>query len=258
MPEAPSPLVPLAPEQMAAAAESTVSHYEARAEDFREGTWDHDVSQNVEALLRHLPGPAPQRVLDFGCGPGRDLATFRARGHEPVGLDGAAAFVAMAREATGCEVWHQDFLALSLPAERFDGVFANATLFHVPTQALPRVLAALRRTLVKGGVLFCSNPRGPDIERQQGLRYGAYLTFETWSRFVTAAGFSLLEHYYRPPGPSPGRAALARYRVARLLSAALRPRVLHRLKALPPLPQAPAAPPAADPAPRESRAAPSR
>jgi SAM-dependent methyltransferase len=179
---------------------STVSHYQQHAEDFREGTKNHDVSQNVEALLRHLPGPSKQRILDLGCGPGRDLATFVARGHVPVGLDAAAAFVGMAQAATGCEVWHQDLLALDLPAERFDGIFANAVLFHVPTQELSRVLTDLRRTLVTRGVLFSSNPRGPDIEQQQGLRYGSYLTFETWSRFVTAAGFELLEHYFRPPG----------------------------------------------------------
>ncbi len=200
MSEPPRPLVDLTPEELSTLTRSTVSHYQHHAEDFREGTKDHDVSQNVEALIRHLPGPSKQRILDLGCGPGRDLASFVARGHVPVGLDGAAAFVAMARDATGCEVWHQNFLALELPTERFDGVFANAVLFHVPTQELGRVLRDLRQTLVPGGVLFASNPRGPDIEGQQGLRYGAYLTFETWSRFVTAAGFELIEHYFRPPG----------------------------------------------------------
>ncbi len=195
----PRPLVDLTPEQLSALVRSTLSHYQQHAEDFREGTKDHDVSQNVDALLRHLPGPSPQRILDLGCGPGRDLATFAARGHAPVGLDGAAAFVTMAR-ALGCEVWHQDLLALELPAKRFDGVFANAVLFHVPTQELGRVLEQLHRTLVTGGVLMCSNPRGPDVERLQGLRFGSYLTLETWSRFVTAAGFELIEHYFRPPG----------------------------------------------------------
>lgn len=196
----PSPLVELTPDAVRTLTTSTVSHYQQRADAFREGTIGHDVSQNVEALLRHLPGEAPQRILDLGCGPGRDLATFVARGHQPVGLDGAQAFVAMARAQSGCEVWHQDFLALELPRGRFDGIFANAVLFHVPTQELPRVLGDLRASLVLGGVLFCSNPRGPDIEHQQGLRYGAYLTFETWRRYVEAAGFELLEHYYRPTG----------------------------------------------------------
>ncbi|MFN3199564.1 MAG: class I SAM-dependent methyltransferase [Bradymonadia bacterium] len=200
MTEPPRPLAELTAEQLSAVTRSTVSHYHQRAEDFREGTKDHDVSQNVDALMRHLPGPAPQRILDLGCGPGRDLATFLDLGHVPVGLDGAEAFVEMARAATGCEVWHRDFLDLELPAERFDGIFANAVLFHVPSQVLGKVLGDLRQALVTGGVLFCSNPRGPDVEAQNGLRYGTYLTLETWSRFVTAAGFELLEHYYRPAG----------------------------------------------------------
>lgn len=93
----PPPLAALSPEELRTVSESTVSHYDQRADAFRAGTMDHDVSQNVDALLRHLPGPAPQRLLDLGCGPGRDLATFVRHGHTPVGLDGAEAFVAMAR-----------------------------------------------------------------------------------------------------------------------------------------------------------------
>lgn len=196
----PQPLVDLTPEQVSALARSTLSHYQQYAEDFRMGTKDHDVSQNVEALLRHLPAPTQQRILDLGCGPGRDIAVFAARGHLPTGLDGAAAFVDMARAATGCDVWHQSLLSLELPSDSFDGIFANAVLFHVPSQELSRVLRELREALVSGGVLFASNPRGPDVEGQQGLRYGSYLTPETWSRYVTAAGFELIEHYYRPPG----------------------------------------------------------
>ncbi|HYM46985.1 MAG TPA: SAM-dependent methyltransferase, partial [Burkholderiaceae bacterium] len=58
----------------------TLQHYGERAEDFRAGTRDHDVSQNVDALLRHIEGEAPFAILDFGCGPGRDLKTFVALG----------------------------------------------------------------------------------------------------------------------------------------------------------------------------------
>jgi 2-polyprenyl-3-methyl-5-hydroxy-6-metoxy-1,4-benzoquinol methylase len=69
-------------------------------------------------------------------------------------------FAAMARAHSGCEVWQQDFLKLALPEKYFDGVFANAALFHVPSQELPRVLRELHMTLKPGGVLFSSNPRG--------------------------------------------------------------------------------------------------
>jgi SAM-dependent methyltransferase len=178
----------------------TLAHYDRHADAFWDGTKDHDVSQNTAALVRWLDGPGPFAILDFGCGPGRDLTTFRALGHEAIGLDGAPRFVAMARAHSGCEVWQQDFLALELPPARFDGVFANASLFHVPRRALPRVLGELRATLRPRGALFASNPRGADTEGWQGERYGAWHDVETWCAIVADAGFTLLEHYYRPPG----------------------------------------------------------
>ena len=178
----------------------TLAHYDGHAERFWEGTREHDVSQNVAAVLAHLEGTGPFAILDFGCGPGRDLRTFRDHGHEAIGLDGSIRFVEMARAYAGCEVWHQDFLALDLPAERFDGVFANASLFHVPAQELARVLGELRAALRPRGVLFASNPRGDGWEGWQGDRYGAWYGVDDWCRRVTAGGFELLEHYYRPPG----------------------------------------------------------
>ena len=87
----------------------TLEHYNQRAGDFFEGTRDHDVSQNIAALLEHIEGGPPCTILDFGCGPGRDLKTFSDLGHIAVGLDGAAQFVEMARAYSGCEVWQQDF-----------------------------------------------------------------------------------------------------------------------------------------------------
>jgi SAM-dependent methyltransferase len=178
----------------------TLAYYEQRAEEFRAGTRDHDVSQNIAALLRHIQGESPFTILDFGCGPGRDLKTFAALGHTAIGLDGAAAFVAMARADTGCVVWQQDFSALDLPGERFDGIFANASLFHVPSQELPRVLRQLHAALKPAGVLFSSNPHGQNEEGWNGERYGAYHDLGAWRRYLSHAGFTELEHYYRPTG----------------------------------------------------------
>jgi len=177
----------------------TLEHYNQRADDFREGTRDHDVGQNIRALLDRVAGEPPFTLLDFGCGPGRDLRTFAALGHIAIGLEGAERFVEMAR-AEGHEVWHQDFLALDLPEARFDGVFANATLFHIPCQELARVLGELHATLKPGGVLFSSNPRGANEEGWNRGRYGAYHDLGAWRRWMSGAGFVELDHYYRPAG----------------------------------------------------------
>jgi SAM-dependent methyltransferase len=106
----------------------------------------------------------------------------------------------MARKQTGCEVLEQDFLALNLPEARFDGVFANASLFHVPGAHLPRVLGQLHAALKPGGVLFSSNPRGDNEEAWNGERFGAYWDLARWRSFVTAAGFDEVAHYFRPAG----------------------------------------------------------
>lgn len=179
---------------------ATLAYYERNAEAFWHGTREHDVAQNIAALLGHIETPPPCSILDFGCGPGRDLKTFSALGHRAVGVEGSPRFAAMAREYSACPVWEQDFLALDLPAARFDGVFANAALFHVPVAALPRVLAQLHATLKAGGVLFSSNPRGNDEEGSQAGRYGAYYRPQTWCRYLVAAGFVEIEHFYRPAG----------------------------------------------------------
>jgi SAM-dependent methyltransferase len=180
-------------------ASGTLAYYQQSAERFRAGTSDHDVSQNIAALLRHINGQPPYTILDFGCGPGRDLKSFTALGHTAIGLEGAAAFVAMARES-GCEVWQQDFLNPDLPRARFDGIFANASLFHVPCAVLPRVLQQLHASLKPGGVLFSSNPRGSNQEGWERGRYGAYHDLQSWRRFLSEANFQELEHYYRPTG----------------------------------------------------------
>ena len=148
------------PEDIAQIAALTLAHYDRRAQAFWEGTHDHDVSQNIAALLQAIETPAPLAILDFGCGPGRDLDTFTRLGHVATGLEGSPRLAAMARASSGCDVLQQNFFALDLPASHFDGVFANAALFHVPSQVLPRVLNQLRATLKPCGVLFSSSPRG--------------------------------------------------------------------------------------------------
>ena len=188
----------LGPRDLENISSATLEHYASRAQDFFEGTKDHDVSQNIDALLKHIPGNPPFSILDFGCGPGRDLRTFSKMGHLAIGLEGCANFARMAIDHSGCEVWNQDFLKLDLPACRFDGIFANASLFHIPRQELPRALNQLHASLRQDGVLFSSNPRGANEEGWRNGRYGTYHDLASWRQFMLDAGFLELDHYYRP------------------------------------------------------------
>ena len=175
----------------------TLGHYQSNAESFWLGTKDHDVSQNISAFLQALPQDKSLDILDFGCGPGRDVCTFKSLGHRPIGLDGSQAFCEMAHRHSSCPTLHQQFLSLALADNSFDGIFANASLFHVPSQELPRVLAELYCALRPGGILFSSNPRG-NSEGWQGQRYGHYMEFENSKTYLEKCGFEIIHHYYRP------------------------------------------------------------
>ena len=178
----------------------TLEHYNQRAEEFWAGTRDHDVSQNIAAILQYIAGKPRFTILDFGCGPGRDLKVIAELGHIAVGLEGAAHFADLARAYSGCEIWQQDFLKLDLPDHHFDGVFANAALFHVPSQELPRVLLELHASLKPGGVLFSSNPHGHNEEGWNGGRYGVFYDLDSWSRYVSLRDLLRLITITVPPG----------------------------------------------------------
>ncbi len=94
----------LNPQELEKIASLTLDHCNERADDFWQGTHNHDVKQNIAALLKWIEGNPPFTILDFGCGPGRDLAVFSELGHISVGLEGAAHFAEMARAHSGCKV----------------------------------------------------------------------------------------------------------------------------------------------------------
>ncbi len=183
-------------EQVRRLGAATIAYYDRFARAFWDGTRHYDVSQNYAAFLNAIEGDPPYSILDLGC----DLSHFRSLGHEAVGLDGSQQIAAMARSHSRCEVLHQDLLTMRLPDGCFDGIFANASLFHVPSQELPRVLLELHKTLKPRGVQFTSNPRGNNEEGFSDGRYACFFDLDTWRDYMISAGFAGLDHYYRPPG----------------------------------------------------------
>lgn len=167
----------------------TLRDYDRAAEDYWAWTKDQDLAADYDWFLSFMPERGPLDLLDLGCGPGRDLLQLRQRGHRAVGLDGSLAMVKMARRYAGCPVLHQNFLSLRLRASRFDGIFASASLFHVPPDALPEVLARIYTTLRAEGILYTLNPRGRGQSGWAGDRYCTYHSLAAWRRLLRTAGF---------------------------------------------------------------------
>ena len=180
----------------------TIAEYQLTAEDYRIGTWHHDVSQNRNALIAAM-NKSDGKILDLGCGSGRDLVAFQEMGYQVTGLDATPAFVEMASQIAGCEVWQQSFLSLDLPSKTFDGMFANASLIHVPSVEMLGVLENLHQALSKNGILLMSMVRGDRegySERPTGFRYVTGWEYESLKPILEAAKFQIIDRYYRPQG----------------------------------------------------------
>ena len=188
---------------------ATIDDYDVVASAYVEANADHDVSQNVDALLLELRSSDEEReltILDLGCGGGRDVAALARRRCVVWGVDGSPAMCALAAAACPeATILVQNFVdGLDVPAGAFDGVFANASLFHVPFEHLPSVLCRIRAALRPGGVLFAStrvswaDAEGYVEGRSPGGRAWVSTPSEgTWDDTVAAAGFDLLRGWHR-------------------------------------------------------------
>lgn len=167
--------------------ERTLSYYDENASAFCEGTRNADMSEMRGRFLRYLkPGDL---ILDVGCGSGRDSKAFMESGYRVVALDGSKEMCRQASKYLGQEVQCRRFEEID---ERnvYDGIWACASLLHVPYKLLPKVIARLVDALVDGGVLYASFKYGGDKmkgEREAGGRYFTDLTEEGWRKVLEEA-----------------------------------------------------------------------
>jgi SAM-dependent methyltransferase len=149
----------------------TRTYYEQNADAFDARTRDRDLIDEYQAFLSLVP--AGGRILDAGCGPGRDALAFSRRGYRVTAIDASAAMVALASERLGVP-------ALQIPFERiayqheFDGVWACASLLHVPKAEMADAIARLHRALKPRGTFFASFKRGPGEELREGRWFNDY------------------------------------------------------------------------------------
>ncbi|VEG40476.1 type 11 methyltransferase [Mycolicibacterium flavescens] len=178
----------------------TIESYDSNAEIYAERFQFVDLGEDRRRFLQHLP-KSTGLVLDAGCGPGRDLGFFMRDGFPAIGLDKSAELLRIARSA-GHAVVHGDLRELPFESGSFAGIWACASLVHLPNAELACALAEFKRVLRPGGSLFVSVRHGCGIEERfdpSGHRRWFYLyTAPEIRRLLLESGFVDIDAEVQP------------------------------------------------------------
>lgn len=169
----------------------SVAVYSDSAEAY-EATHAAKMSARVDRFAGSLPKPS--LVLDAGCGPGRDLARFTAHGHVARGVDLNPVFVEMANRHAPTAQWDLREIGSLFPAGTFDGIWAAASLVHLPESDTVDVIGQFSRLLRPGGRLYaCLKSTGPTgwLDEADGRRWYTVWDSEAFAGAVAAAGFDV-------------------------------------------------------------------
>lgn len=161
---------------------NTLSYYDEKAKEFCENTVNADVSPQRERFLGHLA--KGDRILDFGCGSGRDTKAFLESGYKVEAIDGSAELCKTASEFTGIKVKNMLFQELS-DVEKYDGIWACSSILHVSKEELKIVLRKMFVALKNGGVIYTSFKYG-DFEGERNGRYFSDFTEESFREYISA------------------------------------------------------------------------
>lgn len=179
--------------------EKTIETYDTIALQFTKSRIPLFWKPEIERYESHLPG---KKILDIGCGSGRDAAIFIADGLEYVGVDASEEMVRLAKEQVPAVAFKKmDFYKLDFPDDTFDGFWATASLFHVPKQEIELVLLEAKRIIRPDGIGFIALKEKTDIsegliyeERYGGIeRFCAFYEKEEFKQKLLESGFKILE-----------------------------------------------------------------
>lgn len=168
----------------------TLTYYQEHGEEFIERTQKIDFGFLQKRFLNYVPTSA--RILDFGCGSGRDALFFASQGYDVSALDATPFFVERL-QAMGIKARCLLFEEFA-DEEAWEGIWACASLLHLSYPELDSILVALYKALVPQGILYCSFKKG-DFE---GIRQGRYFLDVTLSGLIPhlqAVGFEILEAF---------------------------------------------------------------
>ena len=170
--------------------QTTMKYYKDYAEEFFESTIDADVTPLYDHFLKYIPNGG--KILDLGCGSGRDTKFFLNQGYDVEALDGSSELCKMASEYTGIEVKCMDFFDLD-DESKYDGIWACASLLHVDRERLPEILGIIKKALVSNGYLYASFKYGDYKDIRDG-RYFVDLNEDSLKEILSSVqGFDIVE-----------------------------------------------------------------
>ena len=146
----------------------TIDYYNKHAEEFTASTFKVEMESLYAPFLRYLPEQAS--ILDLGCGSGRDSFAFKNKGYQVEAIDYSAELVKKAKELTGIEVRQQSFYELN-ESEKYDGIWACASLLHCDRDCLPEVIGRIFKALKPNGVCYMSFKYGNTDREKDGRSF---------------------------------------------------------------------------------------
>lgn len=155
---------------------STLDYYNSKAKDFVSGTVSVAFTEMQDTFLEHIP--AGGKILDFGCGSGRDAKYFISKGYDVDATDGSEELCKIASEYTGIQVKQMLFEGLD-EVEEYDGIWACASILHVEKKQLPEIIKKIAIATKKGGIVYTSFKYG----EFEGIRNGRFFTDLTEESF---------------------------------------------------------------------------
>lgn len=175
----------------------TIQSYDRTAESYAQRTSAIQLPEQCERFIEFLATPNG-RILDLGCGPGRDTLFYQSQGYRVTGVDLSMGMLQEARRRVpGGQFIQADMRQLPLPDRRFNGLWASASLLHLPKQSAGLALAEMRRVLAPKGLLFLTVKKGTaeswrEPEGEGPRFYFAYYQAEELLNKVAQAGFEIL------------------------------------------------------------------
>ena len=180
---------------------STIDYYNRNYDTFVESTRDVDFSEIQNTFMDMLPNKA--EILDFGCGSGRDTKCFLDQGYQVEAIDGSVELCRLASEYTGIEVRDMLFQELDVQ-EKYDGIWACASILHLPKKQLREVLKNMYAALKSKGWIYTSFKYG-EFEGERNGRYFTDFTTDTFKDFIHDMHGLKIEEQWITGDVRPGR-----------------------------------------------------